>query len=492
MTDPIDDLSRFMKAAPRGGKYYKRVQSGTDAKGKPKYRYFYTKDDYEKHMSSKGEAPHVDGERTAAETRTQKGMKVAKEGFEGGLQDHEIRQAVIVATGMNKEAAGQLVLDMKRARSQDKVLRGKDAIARDWKEQLSLAPGHVKKRAARATKIGEKHGLTREQVFEALKPFGIAPPKPSWQDEEAAHVARTRERNAELERNPAPSFDEAKAEREAAAKRAEEKRRARMEAAQKTQKSTKETPMNKLMKSQMKGLGFDPEDEFETTLYKAMMDAKEDPLKKGLYQFSAYANDKTVILPDEYLGGYLDAFIEEAYEHESRECSHRGLRLHDGEEPSDYMARMVFNELLIYCTKNANLLRATKKMKATVAFVKARLAAMNLPSPNTSNEEANREAATAGYEESVIGLDKSLTQAVARDAEIELRKASVRPLAERGFTILEDDRGDPGELLSKAQRSTHAVLWGREEDRRFEVSKTEPIELQPVAPLSNRGQSRTQ
>lgn len=54
------------KAAARGGKYYKRVPKPGGG-----YRYFYSKDAYEKHQKKKGDEPHVDGGRAAEEKKSQ-------------------------------------------------------------------------------------------------------------------------------------------------------------------------------------------------------------------------------------------------------------------------------------------------------------------------------------------------------------------------------------------------------------------------------------
>lgn len=66
--DPIDALADIaVKRDARGGKYYKRVPKADGG-----YRYFYTKADYEKHMRSQGQEPHVDGSRAAQERALKK------------------------------------------------------------------------------------------------------------------------------------------------------------------------------------------------------------------------------------------------------------------------------------------------------------------------------------------------------------------------------------------------------------------------------------
>lgn len=90
-------------------------------------------------------------------------------------------------------------------------------------------------------------------------------------------------------------------------------------------------------------------------------------LSKGLYGFRGNADDTA--LPDEYLYDYLVAFVEEAYEHESREGAHARADM-KAEDQLQKMARAIMSDLVRYVPTNKNLLRACKKHRCTVEAVK--------------------------------------------------------------------------------------------------------------------------
>ena len=122
-----------------------------------------------------------------------------------------------------------------------------------------------------------------------------------------------------------------------------------------------------------------------------------EKLTKGLHEFHISPGQKGAKLPDAYLQDYLDAFIEEAYEHEYKEERHRSPRL-EGGDPYMYLARCVYNELLIFAVHNENLLRAIKKFSISQpSYVLGRLTAMNLCRVNSENYEAEHQGQVGGY-----------------------------------------------------------------------------------------------
>lgn len=113
------------------------------------------------------------------------------------------------------------------------------------------------------------------------------------------------------------------------------------------------------------------------------------PLAKGLYKFGDYSqNAKMQAIPDEYLLAYLDAFIEEATEHEMREKAHALDAMTMGPTPGGpehSLAQWVMNELVSYMTCNANLMRAVKMCNCTKDYIADRISAMGLLKPLASH-----------------------------------------------------------------------------------------------------------
>lgn len=114
-----------------------------------------------------------------------------------------------------------------------------------------------------------------------------------------------------------------------------------------------------------------------------------NPLAKGLYKFGDYSqNAKMQAIPDEYLLAYLDAFIEEATEHEMREKAHALDAMTMGPTPGGpehSLAQWVMNELVSYMTCNANLMRAVKMCNCTKDYIADRISEMGLLKPLASH-----------------------------------------------------------------------------------------------------------
>jgi len=112
-----------------------------------------------------------------------------------------------------------------------------------------------------------------------------------------------------------------------------------------------------------------------------------NPLAKGLYKFGNLGG-KSVTLPDEYLVAYLDAFIEEAVEHEMCEKQHSMDAMTMGPapgSPADVLAQFVFNELVAYMAGNENLMRACKLVSVSRDYIADRINGMNLLKPLASH-----------------------------------------------------------------------------------------------------------
>lgn len=184
-------------------------------------------------------------------------------------------------------------------------------------------------------------------------------------------------------------------------------------------------------------------------------------LSKGMHEFHIMPGSKAPSLPDSYLQDYLDAFIEEAYEHEYGEKTHRAPRL-EGGDPYMYLARCIYNELLVFAVHNRNLLRAIKKFDVTKpSFILQRLNYLGLCRVNSENYEAERSAQVGGYHpekveplalNSPAGYTKSVDGAFAASQKVErdfqMRGASV--LTKGPEMVRFESDSDPFADLKKA------------------------------------------
>jgi len=115
----------------------------------------------------------------------------------------------------------------------------------------------------------------------------------------------------------------------------------------------------------------------------------EPTLKKGLYAFDT-PGQKGRKLADNLLPQYLAAFVEQAYEHEKRECEHMENKPSGYDDQLNFFAMRIMNELVIYMRSNADLMAAGKD--ATGASIASILRNSGLIQPDVSgfdNSEGN-------------------------------------------------------------------------------------------------------
>lgn len=210
----------------------------------------------------------------------------------------------------------------------------------------------------------------------------------------------------------------------------------------------------------LKRTGFDP--------------VEVEKLSKGLSEFHIHPGQQAPRLPDDYLQDYLDAFIEEAYEHEYGEARHRAPRLEHG-DPHMYLARCVYNELLVFAVHNRNLLRAIKKFSIKKPlYILERLNTLGLCRVNTANYAAEHSAQVGGYYEERVeplathspagATTKSMDAAFAASQEDEFRfKAAGGKALASGpkMVTLHDDGIDPFAALKKSHDSKPDALGRR-------------------------------
>ena len=166
------------------------------------------------------------------------------------------------------------------------------------------------------------------------------------------------------------------------------------------------------------------------------------PLAKGLYKFESYGYAgpggarKDEALPDEYLSVYLDAFIEEAFEHEKCEKMHTTDNAIVGPGPAsmgstqgdeaDFWAPFIMNELVTYIVKNKNLMRACEKHNCNAQYIADRLRSMNLVKPMASHATMHgdfMEAYMDSEKRTMDSVGKSLARAGTMVSEEEMFKA---------------------------------------------------------------------
>lgn len=209
-----------------------------------------------------------------------------------------------------------------------------------------------------------------------------------------------------------------------------------------------------------------------------MVIANEDPMAKGLYAFEpGYGKAQVNKIPDDYLAAYLDAFIEEAFEHEKRERAHDenaavmgisqpGANGGIGGDEADYWSQFVMNELVVYCGKNENVLRACTKTNANKSYVASRLRAMGLCKPSFNGGEVNGDF-MEGYqfseEQTAAGIGKSLSaDRGAFPSSEEMYKSLDRTLsvAAEGpeMVKLEDDHVNPVEMLANVHHARFSLM----------------------------------
>ena len=187
----------------------------------------------------------------------------------------------------------------------------------------------------------------------------------------------------------------------------------------------------------------------EKALVKSLAERTPDILSKGM---GAFYKEPTQTIPTSYLADYLDAFLEEAFEHEMMERTHSSsLRTKPAEAR---LAQCVYYEALAAAGCNKNLAAALKKFSVSTDYVETRLKDMgfSLAMADTSQDAAERDAQVAGYHEQPLQRSASafdLAHAAAEQKrERELRKSDM--------IQLEDDGLDPLSELGKA----HARHWG--------------------------------
>jgi len=210
------------------------------------------------------------------------------------------------------------------------------------------------------------------------------------------------------------------------------------------------------------------------------------PLAKGLYKFGDYSqNAKMQAIPDEYLLAYLDAFIEEATEHEMREKAHALDAMTMGPTPGGpehSLAQWVMNELVQYMACNANLMRAVKMCNCTKDYIADRISAMGLLKPLASHRTDHgdylqgfmySEEQEAGYVGKSYGPNTVLDESAMLKAVAHTR-AAARAVDGSPVQFAADDPMQALGDFHRAQRARVQAYYG-EGTARFDARAGEPL-----------------
>lgn len=173
-------------------------------------------------------------------------------------------------------------------------------------------------------------------------------------------------------------------------------------------------------------------------------------MSKGLMSFQPPYEGKLAKVPDEWLPDYVDAFLEEAYEHERTETAHRDPNLIDpGTDPADALVTAVYNEFVAYGAQNANLGRAKTSIPVTKEYVASRLREMGHIHVNTENHNAEVRAAVGGYFPTRLALSEDGFAAAEQERQDAIRRLGALSKSE-DHVLLVDDGENPMAAFSGA------------------------------------------
>lgn len=413
MTDAIDALGELAKGMARGGKYYRRVPTGNP---KRPWRYYYTKAEYER---DHGDKAHRDGP----------SEKRSLSEFSSALEDAFKREAapdddtveVVSPHDWKLNGVRVTVSESKKNGYFDvkvgstKLQYGGPEYGTNWKAWATMASQSV------WDIVGEIRGGEIEERW-ADK---MGPPR-SKKPSRAAQ-----ERRAKKEGNPLlspSSWDHAID-------------LARDQAYSFYQKLDAKLPSKKATE-------------------KSMDIPRSAQMSKGLYSFVFDERDKPQgEIKDAWLPDYVDAFIEEAYEHERSERAHQDPSLLPaGEEPGMQMVNAIYNEFIAYCAKNKVLARAKDKLPVTKEYIGMRLRERGIMHVNSENATADAEAQVAGYHPQPLQLSMDAFSQAEQERNEAVARMGLLAKGDVLFTLVDDE--NPMHAFAKSHEA-NAARFGR-------------------------------
>lgn len=134
---------------------------------------------------------------------------------------------------------------------------------------------------------------------------------------------------------------------------------------------------------------------------------KPDPnsMSKGMYSFYNQENAKEI--PEMYLMDLVHAFIEEAFEHESKECDANSMNL-EGQDRYAQISVAVYNELVQCAQFNPNLRRALEKYTGVLneQYVRNYMESQGMIFTRNENYTADKMAQVAGYHPTKMAMSQ--------------------------------------------------------------------------------------
>ena len=186
-----------------------------------------------------------------------------------------------------------------------------------------------------------------------------------------------------------------------------------------------------------------------TTIQKSFTDPAGRSLKKGLDVFALPGTS----VPDSHLYDYLCAFVEEALEHEKRECAHQAPTT----DTAEFWAGKVFGEFVGYRAANKNLQRADKKFKVTKESIATILESKGLVKTASDAVSSGRDFWDAPTSRSSTMQFSQRAPWVQADPTAAVGRKIVKAEPEQALFI--DDTRDPSQVVRERQASLHKAAW---------------------------------
>jgi hypothetical protein len=190
----------------------------------------------------------------------------------------------------------------------------------------------------------------------------------------------------------------------------------------------------------------------ESNMSETLQPPDPDSMSKGMYSFYNQENAKEI--PESYLMDLVHAFIEEAFEHETKSNHHSDKVMDtmnlEGQDRYAQLAVIVYNELVQCAQFNPNLRRALKNYEGvlTEAYVKNYMASQGMIFTRNENYTADKMAQVAGYHPTRMAMSECSPD----------NGPSILQRAEESQVQLAEDSEDPMQKLHGYHRGLNKAL----------------------------------
>lgn len=449
----IKQLGQLIKGAPRGGKYYKRV-----AKPGGGYRYFYTKEEYEGRRGAKPEpqlgfdfgAP----EKTPADSDAKiRGLVQTAIGHPITSAEFSKMQAIVdqrnqywssmtssEMEAVYKEAGGKGAAVIKKKTSEETPQKPKEIPTISDKDAQLLKPYvRLQRETMSATDESSKKLLDEMASRGLIKQLPQIPvmQRRGWFQFELTdegkkafemHEYKRQQKQIELhkrmtstedptspmhpqvrKKNVMAVFKKFKAVGDGRVTK-DGKHRVLSMASGSYKLHVLEDMSHKELKSladahKIKLPSEKTKKSEESDMSETLQRPDPNSMSKGMYSFYNQENAKPI--PDTYLMDLVHAFIEEAFEHESKECNTNEMNL-EGQDRYTQVAVAVYNELVQCSQFNPNLRRALERYDGVLneGYVRNYMDSQGMIHTKNENYTADKMAQVAGYHPTKMALSQ--------------------------------------------------------------------------------------